>query len=1530
MKSGSASSRLESGSPGQTLFDPDDTQNPTRLQPYVGAALPDNHILDSHVGTSDSDAETRHHASLLRLRSYSLTTPVPTKMPPSFDTPARPESRARRLTNKLSFSNASIKSATGSLRSSHGKDLSASRSSNQGLSSQNEATASDGNTIAQLYAVFGLPKDPAVWTLAEEDCVSGVHHIEGAVGRFWRPEVLGCSICPPTSEQFSPNPAQSPASPKRQDDNKAGSDKKNANPKFIEMSDGRGGIERAETARVLSKALKLSFTREIEVTSGPGNFPPSSASHTFSFSVPSIRSSPTLAIRKSADVRSSAAKLGVTATEMHKSNTSAVGEGFGLQHSRGTGAVNGSGGEDTTGVATFYGSVLTVWSAADEKRAKAIKKELAKAAKARATGVNGRIGNNGEDIDANDDALDPNGASQGYTFLPENNTFFMPYAICIVSRFPIYNLLGDWNKAAWHKYSRNIEMHNKLMSAILRQPAPRVGETFKVKSPDEDLAFVCTFPGAIEWGRGLVSIDFPMWPLFKTLSIDNIITICEIALAPAGRVLFLSRHPALLGMAVETIKYLVELCGWKGLAHQNCHARDVKIYLEDPGSWLIAINTELRSIAKPAKEVCVVDLDINFVNCPSPPAKAPSTRAARDKKRRKIIAALGFSSGDYTPPREFVDAFPAGRFRPLCQVQSKSGLPTSYESLDAPHWWNEGHVISAFDQVLHEGTKPTFLKKVLKRRVEKQYTVSETERAAILALRRRASTFVDARDGLENKIGRLNKRLAFLISEGEMWRQQFDKIQQLVDRLTREANDLRIKVDKERRESRRLSSTLQQRDMEQVQLQLQLRETEQAREKAQGDLQRMREAMDSLENEREAMMDEIRNIVSTSRADDFDFSSLSKLETMATDSAAVERWNRTESAMSDVSHNSELSILRSRALAEQRISMGRPRTNSALQKSSSLVGSRLGHASQNGHTNGDGQNDASLSSQTQHQFGDDQINQEIQSRTSAVTDQIARIQQQLESTLTNLEGRRSGTFERSRDRRRLSNSSMASSSYHYEHGGPPSSLGHYGGGAAASASGHGTEIEDGMNGKAKGSAAAEEVESIQDNIQAIAPMSPDGRNARRFGRAPSTRGQDPTTPKLTAKHPDRARAASITSPVLSPRVDSEKGDAADGAKVTPAQAEAEANGNGISKSETNYTLAPEDQKQPASEGAVSAPVAAGAAVGVAAVAAGSAAVVSTKDDNKVAAETDKAGEKDLPAPPADSAGAVDEQETADAKKADADDVSKEDEGDSSEGEMAMFEEPDDFRPKTPPPTQTFYEFPGTDTRITLNLVGSHPLWGHLAWNASFVMADFICAHADMLARGKSVLELGAAAGLPSIVAHWAEADHMVATDYPDPDLLSNLRSNVELNCKNSQFAGPGDAHVEGFIWGTDPSELLGKLPEGKRFDLILLSDLVFNHQAHPALLDTCDRCLSEEAVTDELSTPCVLVFFTHHRPHLAYKDMAFFDMAEVKGWKHEKLGEWYREPMFPDDPGDEQVRSTIHGFRLWRAGNDDDLLNPAA
>lgn len=73
------------------------------------------------------------------------------------------------------------------------------------------------------------------------------------------------------------------------------------------------------------------------------------------------------------------------------------------------------------------------------------------------------------------------------------------------------------------------------------------------------------------------------------------------------------------------------------------------------------------------------------------------------------------------------------------------------------------------------------------------------------SIRKRATAFVDARDDLETKIGRLSRRLNFLMTESDLWREKFVTFEQYAEKLSGEANDLRSKIGKEQRESKRLT-----------------------------------------------------------------------------------------------------------------------------------------------------------------------------------------------------------------------------------------------------------------------------------------------------------------------------------------------------------------------------------------------------------------------------------------------------------------------------------------------------------------------------------------------------------------------------------------------------------------------------------------------------------------------------------------------------------------------------------------------------
>ncbi|KAH0580223.1 Putative nicotinamide N-methyltransferase [Termitomyces sp. J132] len=255
----------------------------------------------------------------------------------------------------------------------------------------------------------------------------------------------------------------------------------------------------------------------------------------------------------------------------------------------------------------------------------------------------------------------------------------------------------------------------------------------------------------------------------------------------------------------------------------------------------------------------------------------------------------------------------------------------------------------------------------------------------------------------------------------------------------------------------------------------------------------------------------------------------------------------------------------------------------------------------------------------------------------------------------------------------------------------------------------------------------------------------------------------------------------------------------------------------------------------------------------------------------------------------------------------------------------IFTEPP--RPPTPEPTIAVYtREPGHRKsieeweEIQIRLVGAHPLWGNYLWNAARAFASYLDAYQELY-KDKYILELGAGGALPSILAAKTGARKVVITDYPDDDLMDNIVHNVEVNILASDRER---VSVQGYIWGRAIDSLLEAISttnERSVFDVIILSDLIFNHSQHDALLTTCELALCRNP-PDLLSIPptaSVLVFYSHHRPHLAHRDMEFFEKARGRGWVCEEILTRKFPPMFPNDSGEESVRSTVHGWRLTRS-----------
>eukprot|EP01132_Coremiostelium_polycephalum_P005658 gene5658-7044_t len=251
-----------------------------------------------------------------------------------------------------------------------------------------------------------------------------------------------------------------------------------------------------------------------------------------------------------------------------------------------------------------------------------------------------------------------------------------------------------------------------------------------------------------------------------------------------------------------------------------------------------------------------------------------------------------------------------------------------------------------------------------------------------------------------------------------------------------------------------------------------------------------------------------------------------------------------------------------------------------------------------------------------------------------------------------------------------------------------------------------------------------------------------------------------------------------------------------------------------------------------------------------------------------------------------------------------------------ESSVNLFEEPpsSDDEPEYAIHTYTRVEPIRNNKDIkefSVRLPQKHSLWAHLAWNAGIALSDYFDQEVDF--TGKNVLELGSGAGLPAFVAALNNSKKVVLTDYPEEHLINNIRHNV-LNTIDDKIRN-NRVYVEPHLWGKEPEKLFSLLedPTSEKYDIIILSDLIFNHVVHEQMLKTCAACLSKDGV--------VYVSFTHHRPSKLEKDLDFFKRAEEDfHFQAEKFKERKMTAMFAVDLGPEEIRSMVHFYTLkWKS-----------
>ncbi|ODO08610.1 hypothetical protein L198_00341 [Cryptococcus wingfieldii CBS 7118] len=862
------------------------------------SAPPSPSYAPSEVFSEDSTVSHHPYTSRGAIRTTRMkgrTATANTRAPGIMEEEEQDEVRGLRSESKLGLGGLGLNQSSLSVGSRHKAD---------------KMLGLDPNAkLASMYMVSGLGKSTAEWSLADTDATRGVQPLEDSLGLFWRPEMLGSS--------FSGDKQDRTGSTAPEDGTRARKDSKSSTFTNGGLSKDLRGRHVADAGpggaqRLVSKAIKFAHPRDVEVVNSA--LAPPTTCHAFSFSIP--RQDTLAAVARE--------RLGSAVSGMRNASAADLDRPAPVTSKDMTSATE----------LTYYGVTLTVYSHADKDRAlqlKVIKTRSERLKLGTQSSLNsmnpvspnyhppgtrkasttsdrkrgrrhlGNLLRNQSEGDVTLGSETETGVSDSdmegplsrrrwagdrlsvvesvpedvrAVFDEQNDVFWMPYAITIVSRFPIYDTLQDYLRLSWARFSKNARVHMTQVGRLLNTTPPRPGEAIFLPvgtSVDDEVVLEVSMPGGlIDFDKGLVKVDFQIWPLFQALDLDHILTCAEVALSNSGRIIFCSKHPAMLNIAVSSLKYLVELRGWNGITVPVIHARDATFVIEDPGPYIIGMSTECRYLLVPPAQVVIVDIDTNSLSCRSPPPNVITPRPRREKSKHKLLAALGPSyPTDRSIPMEFKVSYPKGSFRPFNKMTWAKGEKPAYlgERLRVPGWWKAESVVVVFDKILADKhKKPSLIQRLTRsgvNRAQAQLTVGE--QLAKGMMRRRARKllpslsihYVEARDDLEVKVAKINRRLLRLIQEGEHWKSQFETFEKYADRLTVEANELKTKIERERKEARRLSSIANEQTKANQDLEEKLHNTESARAQAMRQLSDMHSSIQELEREREEIMNSI-------------------------------------------------------------------------------------------------------------------------------------------------------------------------------------------------------------------------------------------------------------------------------------------------------------------------------------------------------------------------------------------------------------------------------------------------------------------------------------------------------------------------------------------------------------------------------------------------------------------------------------------------------------------------------------------------
>ena len=262
-----------------------------------------------------------------------------------------------------------------------------------------------------------------------------------------------------------------------------------------------------------------------------------------------------------------------------------------------------------------------------------------------------------------------------------------------------------------------------------------------------------------------------------------------------------------------------------------------------------------RTLFTAPSDALVVDLDRNFVLTSDPPT------ALNNSQRTKFITRLTQAlNGDVAPsgvPQHLRSAYGGGKLIPAGQIIVMRG---EVESVQDPAWWHQDAVMSVMDHVCDKLGRNTGMKAVFGGAQKKPLMTKISTRHLNEIIRERNQysrdameawqDFINLKGRMDMELAKVTKRNNFLVEELESWKQQFLKFQAFAEQLTKETQDLKIKIDGHKRENKRLVLLIDQQKDEMSRVQVRLGGTEKQRDDALEALVLQQEIAEELERER--------------------------------------------------------------------------------------------------------------------------------------------------------------------------------------------------------------------------------------------------------------------------------------------------------------------------------------------------------------------------------------------------------------------------------------------------------------------------------------------------------------------------------------------------------------------------------------------------------------------------------------------------------------------------------------------------------